>query len=118
MTLPDNFLPALDDWPGGTIIWGGGSKGVIFSILMERAGHPVSAAIDINPLKQGRFLPVSAAPVVAPEQLLPDLSDGTIIYVMNGNYLPEIRAQAVRDSGLRPSTARIAERCTNHLVPS
>ena len=92
--LPPDFLPALDDAPADAVIWGGGSKGVIFSIAMLRAGRPVAAVIDINPLKQQRYLPVSAAPVVAPETILPRLADGTTIYVMNGNYLPEIKAQA------------------------
>jgi hypothetical protein len=92
--LPPGFRPSLDDAPRDAVLWGGGSKGVIFSIAMLGAGRPVSAVIDINPLKQGRYLPVSAAPVVAPEAILPGLADGTTIYVMNGNYLPEIQAQA------------------------
>lgn len=92
-TLPDGFLPNLDNAPADAVIWGGGSKGVIFSIAMQRAGHPVSAAIDINPLKQGRYLPVSGVPVMAPEAILPTLTDATTIYVMNGNYLAEIAAQ-------------------------
>lgn len=72
-------------------VWGGASKGVLFSLMMERAGVTVENVIDINPAKQGRFLPATGIEVQPPEQVLPRLLDGATIYVMNSNYLPEIR---------------------------
>jgi uncharacterized UPF0146 family protein len=92
VNFPDNFLPSPEHKNGeSVIIWGGGSKGVIFSLLMERAGFPVSMVIDINPRKQGKYLPVTCLKVQKPEDVLSDLKIGTPIYVMNSNYLEEIK---------------------------
>jgi hypothetical protein len=79
---------------GGAVIWGGASKGVIFALQCVRDGTPVAAVIDINPAKQGKYLPATGLRVHAPADVLPDLPAGTTIYVMNSNYLDEIRAQA------------------------
>jgi len=73
------------------VIWGGASKGVIFSLLKQRAGYPVKAVIDINPSKQGKFLPLTGLKVQSPEDVLCDLPEGSSIYVMNRNYLDEIQ---------------------------
>jgi len=74
-----------------TAIWGGASKGVIFALLKARAGQPVSTVIDINPAKQGKFLPGTGLLVMAPEQGLADMQSGSTMYVMNSNYLEEIK---------------------------
>jgi SAM-dependent methyltransferase len=73
------------------VIWGGASKGVIFSLLMARAGNPVSIIIDINPAKQWKYLPGTGLQVKSPERGLADLQNGSTIYVMNSNYIEEIR---------------------------
>jgi len=72
-------------------VWGGASKGVLFSLMMERAGAAVELVIDINPAKQGRFLPATGLQVFSPQDGVARLAEGATIYVMNGNYLPEIR---------------------------
>lgn len=74
-----------------TAIWGGASKGVIFALLKERAGYPVSTVVDINPAKQGKYLPGTGLRVKSPEQGITDLERGATIYVMNSNYLEEIK---------------------------
>lgn len=79
---------------GPVVVWGGASKGVIFTLLLERAGGRVSRVIDINPAKQGRFLPGTGLQVLSPEDGLSDLPDGVTILVMNPNYLDEIRMMA------------------------
>ena len=71
-------------------VWGGASKGVIFSLLRKRKGLPVDIIIDINPSKQGKFLPATGLKVLSPERALAYLSREASIYVMNSNYLPEI----------------------------
>lgn len=53
---------------GPCIVWGGASKGVIFSLLRERAGFPVDRVIDINPAKQRRFLAATGLEVFGPEE--------------------------------------------------
>tara|TARA_R100000365_G_C2746564_1_gene75884 strand:+ start:2725 stop:3786 length:1062 start_codon:yes stop_codon:yes gene_type:complete len=79
---------------GGMVVWGGASKGVIFSLLRERHGHCVDAVIDINPAKQERFLPGTGLKVLAPETALAGLPEGATVYVMNPNYLEEIRSMS------------------------
>lgn len=71
-------------------VWGGASKGVIFSLYMERAGSRVEVVIDINPAKQGKFLPATGIRVLSPESAICNLPKGVDIYVMNSNYLNEI----------------------------
>lgn len=75
------------------VIWGGASKGVIFALLAERAGSPVNRVIDINPAKQGAFLAGTGLRVLSPEEGLAGLAKDTPIYIMNPNYLCEIRDQ-------------------------
>lgn len=101
-TLPDDFLDTVSLYasrlkqrsvdPGpGSAIWGGASKGVIFSLLMERAGAKVDMVVDINPAKQGKFLAATGLRVFSPPEAVPALPDGADIFVMNSNYLDEIR---------------------------
>lgn len=74
-----------------SVVWGGASKGVIFSLLRARAGYPVEVVVDVNPAKQGKFLPVTGLKVEAPDVVLPLLPPASPIFVMNANYLSEIQ---------------------------
>lgn len=91
--FPQDFLYRLkkQNKLENTTIWGGASKGVIFALLKERTGTPVKTVIDINPAKQGKFLPATGLKVQSPAEALPKLAFGTTIYVMNSNYLEEIK---------------------------
>lgn len=99
LSLPDDFSASLEQAVAivrsagerGTAIWGASSKGVIYSLFLQRAGAPVDWVIDINPAKQGRYLPLSGARVSSPEQALDALPAGAHLFVMNSNYLEEIR---------------------------
>lgn len=82
---------------GPCIVWGGASKGVIFSLLRERAGYPVDRVIDINPAKQGKYLAATGLRVMGPVEGLAGLPKGSVIHVMNPNYLTEIQAMAGPD---------------------
>jgi hypothetical protein len=64
---------------------------VTYSLLKSRHGQPVDMVIDINPAKQGKFLPATGLMVQSPEHALAKLPHGSTIYVMNSNYLEEIR---------------------------
>ena len=80
------------------VIWGASSKGVAF-LTSLRNGDAVEYAVDINPYKQGRFLPGAGQEIVAPEQLegyRPDL-----VIPMNPIYLEEIRS-VLASRGLTP----------------
>jgi SAM-dependent methyltransferase len=70
------------------VLWGGGSKAVSFLTTLGLTDE-VQAAVDINPYKQGKFIPGTGHPVVAPQALTalpPDL-----VVVMNPIYAGEVR---------------------------
>ncbi|MDQ0132781.1 hypothetical protein J2T08_000682 [Neorhizobium galegae] len=94
VAFPADFTRTLGDRIAAghsSAIWGGASKGVTFALLKSRQGQPVDMVIDINPAKQGKFLPATGLMVQSPEQALAKLPHGSTIYVMNSNYLEEIR---------------------------
>jgi SAM-dependent methyltransferase len=76
---------------GRRAIWGAASKGVIFSLFMKRAGARIDMAVDINPAKQGKFLAVTGLQVQPPDAAMKMLPPGSEVFVMNGNYLEEIK---------------------------
>lgn len=75
-------------------IWGGASKGVVFALLGSRAGFEISTIIDLNPAKQGMYLAATGLKVQSPADGLSQLSPGSTIFVMNSNYLEEIRKES------------------------
>lgn len=94
--FPEDFLSSLEAPPaaggdGRAAIWGGASKGVIFALLKSRMGMAVDCVIDINPAKQGKYLPATGLRVQSPQEALAHLPKGSAIYVMNSNYLDEIK---------------------------
>jgi SAM-dependent methyltransferase len=93
--FPEDFSSGINRHNSAySAVWGGASKGVIFSLLKARAGQPVDMVIDINPAKQGRYLPVTGLKVRAPADALETLPDDATIYVMNPNYIDEIRVMS------------------------
>jgi len=76
------------------IVWGAAAKGVMFAHHLSKRGVQLKCAVDINPAKQGRYLPSTGLPVMAPGTVLPELPGDSEIYVMNSNYLHEIRNTA------------------------
>lgn len=71
------------------VLWGAGSKGISFLNLLD-LGDAVSAVVDINPRKRGKYITGSGQQIVPPEAL-PGLRPDTII-VMNPIYLQEIQS--------------------------
>jgi SAM-dependent methyltransferase len=70
------------------VLWGGGSKAVSFLTTLGLTDE-VQAAVDINPYKQGKFIPGTGHPVIAPEQLRTAPPD--FVVVMNPIYVDEVR---------------------------
>lgn len=93
--LPADFMTSIQSLSvpksQPRVVWGGASKGVIFALLMERYGAPVHAVIDVNPAKQGKYIAATGLRIGSPEEVLRSVSHGSAIYVMNSNYLEEIR---------------------------
>ena len=73
------------------VIWGGASKGVVFA---AKAPHDVSEkllfAIDINPYKEHKFMPLSGLEVLQPLQGLESLKPDDTVVIVNPNYEDEI----------------------------
>jgi hypothetical protein len=88
---PQKSRPRADGSRHQVAVWGGASKGVIYSLLRERIGLPIDLVIDLNPAKQGKFIPVTGLRVYSPDQAMMKLKDGATVYVMNSNYLKEIK---------------------------
>ena len=82
--------PQPGDFEHVEVIWGGSSKGVIYSLHRQQAGAPVRVAIDINPSKQGKYMAGTGVPIRSPEWLMENIDPGQKIIVMNPNYLREI----------------------------
>ncbi|MBO6667428.1 class I SAM-dependent methyltransferase [Parvibaculum sp.] len=82
---------------GPVALWGAGAKGVSFSIIVDPGHDLIDHVVDMNPRKQGRFLPGSGLAVVSPE--LSAIRSPATIFVMNPNYLNEIAA-TVQQVGL------------------
>jgi len=80
------------------VLWGASSKAVAFLAALD-ANASITAAVDINPYKQDKFLPGSGHPVIGPEAL-PDLKPDLVI-VMNPIYLTEI-SESLQDLELNP----------------
>ena len=102
--FPDDFLRTVNRYAAilqgnlskknhasRSVIWGGASKGVIFALIMQRAGASIDHVIDINPAKQGKYLAATGLRVSAPDEVMAYLPSGSDIFVMNGNYLTEIK---------------------------
>jgi hypothetical protein len=87
----DNIAKPYCTKTGQTAIWGGASKGVIFALLKIRSGQSINSVIDINPAKQGKYLPSTGLLVQSPSEALAKLPKNSTIYVMNSNYLEEIK---------------------------
>lgn len=101
--LPADFLVGIDcaiaamknQCSRKHIIWGGGSKGVIFALqLLRRGAVTPDFVIDINPFKQGKYMPVTALPVLSPENGMSGMTRHDAIFIMNSNYYNEIIATA------------------------
>lgn len=93
--FPPDFLDNVEGFVGSTqekncVIWGGASKGVIFALYMEKFGGNIDYVVDINPAKQGKYLPASGLKVSTPDEAMKLLKSGDNVFVMNSNYMSEI----------------------------
>ncbi|MAE69205.1 MAG: SAM-dependent methyltransferase [Gemmatimonadetes bacterium] len=92
-------LSNLHDLGSKIAVWGSGSKCVAFLAALGESA-PVDRIIDINPHRQGKYLPGSGARIIAPADLVNDPPDTVV--VMNPIYLGEIR-RMLECLSLRPS---------------
>lgn len=82
---------------GPVAMWGAAAKGVTLAGLVDPAASLLSCVVDLNPNKQGRFLPGTGHPIVAPGEL-PARKVRTAV-MTNPNYLDET-GRLLRDAGI------------------
>jgi hypothetical protein len=80
-------------------LWGSGSKAVGFLSTLNVTDDRVPLVVDINPRKQGTFLPGTGQQIVGPGALREYRPD--VVIVMNPVYREEIRRD-LDGLGLRP----------------
>jgi SAM-dependent methyltransferase len=73
-------------------VWGAGAKGVTFLNLLQLTVDTVPCVVDINPKKQGKYVPGTGQPIVSPAEAAGYGIDA--VFVMNPNYHAEIRQMA------------------------
>jgi SAM-dependent methyltransferase len=78
------------------IAWGAAGRGITFLNLTD-LDRSICFIVDINPARQGKFVPGTGALVVTPESLLEYRPD--VIILTNATYADEIKEQ-VRGMGL------------------
>lgn len=72
------------------VVWGSSSKGVAFLTTLGTMDE-VGFVVDINPARQGWFMPGSGHEIVSPERMVEYRPD--VVIVMNPIYTREIRDQ-------------------------
>jgi 2-polyprenyl-3-methyl-5-hydroxy-6-metoxy-1,4-benzoquinol methylase len=73
------------------VVWGAGAKGAMFANLLRiPAGAGIDWVVDVNPRKQGHFIPLTGQRIVGPDDLRRDPPD--LVVIMNPEYEPEIRS--------------------------
>ena len=73
---------------GAVFAWGAGAKGVTFCNLADPHAKRLAGVVDVNPAKQGRYLPGTGHPIVPPEAA----AHAAAVFVLNPNYLAEVAA--------------------------
>jgi 2-polyprenyl-3-methyl-5-hydroxy-6-metoxy-1,4-benzoquinol methylase len=74
---------------GGCAIWGAAAKGVTFANIVDAEKTYIRYVVDINPAKQGKFVPGTGHPIIAPEDLAGGATEVAGLLSMNPNYLDE-----------------------------
>ncbi len=72
---------------GNVALWGAGAKGATFANLADPDCTLIDCVVDLNPNKQGRYIPGSGHPIVAPADL--PLRGVKSAVLMNPNYREE-----------------------------
>lgn len=94
--LKGKWLAALDrsaaSSPNGRArvgVWGAGAKGVTFANLIDPNATGVHCFIEVNPAKQGKYIPGTGHRIIGPQQIEQEAL-GTIL-VLNPNYFDEMQ---------------------------
>lgn len=75
---------------GKVALWGAGAKGATIASLLDADCTLLDSVVDINPNKQGRCIPGTGHPIVAPRDL--SAREVRSVILMNPNYRAENEA--------------------------
>lgn len=71
---------------GPLYAWGAGAKGVTFCNLADTDATRLAGVVDVNPAKQGKYLPGTGHAIVAPQSAIA----AHAVFVFNPNYVTEV----------------------------
>ncbi len=83
---------------GRVALWGAGAKGATLTALADPERRHIDCLIDINPAKQGRFVPATAHPILAPAALA--TRGIRHVVLMNNAYRAEVARRLPADARL------------------
>lgn len=86
--LQQQLLSGIQQHGHRVVIWGAGAKGVTILNILNIPHTQIEFVIDINPRKQGKYIPGMGQQIVSPHFLKSYQPD--VIFVMNPNYLKEV----------------------------
>ncbi|CRL16432.1 class I SAM-dependent methyltransferase [Phaeobacter italicus] len=92
-------LEGMTQHTGKCYFWGAATKGCMFlwhANRLNRLVDVVPYAVDINPDKQGRWLPGSKTAIRAPEDFYKDAKPGDLLVISNPAYQQEIKSELSR----------------------
>lgn len=81
---------------GKLVLWGAGAKGTTFAAIVDPDRELLAGVVDVNPAKQGCFIPGTGHPILPPDAIRKQGVQSVL--VMNPNYRAEIEA-ALRSDG-------------------
>jgi SAM-dependent methyltransferase len=105
-------LRAARDAQKRIVLWGSGSKAVAFLTTLA-VQDEVEFVVDINPHRQGKYLPGSGHMIVAPESLRNHMPD--LVIVMNPAYCEEVRTHCA-DMGVAAKIVAVHSACSGELL--
>ena len=118
------YAALVRDWNGAVeehvaagrrvVLWGGGAKGVSLINALDRP-EGVGRVVDVNPRKDGSFVPGAGTPVVGPEALAGFPPD--VVVLANPIYREEIRAR-LAELGHRPVVTSVRPARVVCLIPT
>lgn len=116
-TLEEEQIRSLSVWiqkisrRGNVALWGAGAKGVTFANLVDPERKWISCVVDLNPGKQGHYLPGTGHPIVDYRELG---RYGVIVAIlMNPNYREE-NLSLLRESRLNVDLINLEDGVENY----
>ena len=95
--LTASWLQSARDWThrGSLALWGAGAKGTTFANLVDPDKRWLAGVVDLNPNKQGRYVPGTGHRIMSPNELQRLGVAG--VFPLNPNYRSEIEALIRRE---------------------